>query len=600
VMTGGGGWPMSVFMTPKLEPFFCGTYFPPRSMHGRPGFTDVCTQIARLWKTDRAKVLDNAEKLTDYLRSWSAAPKAGDETITVKMVARNTERIAQLFDRQQGGISGGGTNKFPPSMAMDLLLRAHRHTDNPLYREVVETTLEKMAYGGVYDQLGGGIHRYSTDVQWFLPHFEKMLYDQGLVSDIYLDAYQLTKRPLYARIAREIFDYCLADLQSPEGGFYSTRDADSEGREGKFYVWTLEEIREVLGADDAKLFAAYYAVEEDGNWQDATGHAPPGPINILHVTRPLSVVAKLHEVDEEVLAERLGVMRTKLLAVRGRRVPPGLDDKVLTSWNGLMIASLARGYRVLDDEKYRDAAVRAAEFVLTRLREDGRLLRSYRAGTAHLMAYLDDYANLIEALLNLYETTFDRRWLDEAAALNDVLIEHYFDEKDGAFFYTADDHEALLTRTKDPGDGATPSGNSVQAMNLLRLAILLDRKDLREKADSIFRAFHDTVKQGASMAERLLCAVDFAVSTPKEIAIVGRPQDPATQALVRSVYEQHLPNKVVALIDPASPEADALAKRIPLLAHKTMKDGKPAAYVCENYTCKAPVVDPEVLARLLQ
>jgi hypothetical protein len=485
-------------------------------------------------------------------------------------------------------------------MVMDLMLRQYDHLGKTNYRELVELTLEKMAYGGVYDQLGGGIHRYSTDPRWFLPHFEKMLYDQALVSDIYLDGYQLTRRPLYARIAREIFDYVIDDLQSPEGGFYSTRDADSEGKEGKFYVWTLAEIREVLGEADATLFASYYNVAEAGNWHDQTGHAPAGPINILHVRQPLDAVAKLHDLDASSLDQRLGEMRTKLHAVRAKRAAPGLDDKVLTAWNGLMIASLARGGRVLHDEKYREAAVRAADFVLAKLRKDGRLLRTYREGNAHLMGYLDDYANMIEALLNLYETTFDVRWLDEATALNEVLIEHYFDEADGGFFFTADDHETLLTRTKDPGDSAVPSGNSVQAMNLLRLAILLNRGDLREKADTIFRAFHDMVSSGRGMAERLLCAADFMIRGPKEIAVVGNPDDPATRALLAVLADRYLPNKVVALIDPDSPQAGTLAGKVPLLAHKTLVDGKPAVYVCRDYTCKAPVTDPEALIKQLE
>ena len=590
---GRGGWPMSLFLTPDLKPFFAGTYIP------APSFLNLCNRLSQVWISQRDQIDNQAAQMADYLRNWAAEPKAGEATITRDLVTRAAEQLAGAFDATLGGMSGGGTNKFPPSMAMDLMLREYHRTGTKKYLDRVNLTLENMAYGGIYDQLGGGIHRYSTDVRWFLPHFEKMLYDQALVSDIYLDAYQLTRRPLYGRIAREILDYCLADLRSPEGAFYSTRDADSEGLEGKFYVWTADELRAVLGEADAKLFSAYYNVAEQGNWKDTTGHAPEGPINILHITRPLEAVAKQHDIEPDALTQRLAGMRTTLLAVRAKRVAPGLDDKTLTAWNGMLIHSLARAYRVLGEPRYRDAAVKATEFVLTHLRKDGRLLRTYRNGNAHLMAYLDDYAHLIEALITLYETTFDVRWLDEAVALNEVLIRHYFDETDGGFFYTADDHETLLTRTKDPGDGAVPSGNSVQAMNLLRLAILLDRPDLRKKADSIFRAFQAAAAERPGAVERLLCAVDFNLGSPKEIAIVGKPGDPATEALIRTVYERYLPNKVVALIDPDAANAADLGKRIPLLAGKVRVNDLPAAYVCQNYTCKLPVTRPEDLVKQL-
>jgi hypothetical protein len=480
---------------------------------------------------------------------------------------------------------------------MDLFLREHRRTGNTKLLEMVTLTLDKMAYGGVYDQLGGGIHRYSTDVKWLAPHFEKMLYDQGLVSAIYVDAFQVTKDPLYMRIASEIFDYVIDDLQSEEGGFYSTRDADSEGEEGKFYLWRPEELAAVLGEEDAKVFAAYYDVTERGNFHDA--HGDHGNASILWVTRPADIVAKEQGVTTEELMSRLEGMREKLLAVRVKRIHPGLDDKILSGWNGLMIAGMAKGSRVFDEPKYADAAGRAADFVLTKLRKDGRLLRTYRGGKAHLTGYLSDYSFFIEGLLNLYEATFGAKWLTEAEALNETLIRHYYDEQKGGFFYTAGDHGTLLVRTKNPGDGAVPSGNSVQAMNLLRLATFLDRKDLREKAHATINLFAQEASERVGMYERLLCAVDFDLNSGGEVAIVGRADDPATRALIRTVNSHYMPNRVLALLDPTADDAEAWSKRIPLLTGKTLVEGKPAAYVCENYACQRPVTTPEALEALL-
>jgi len=453
-----------------------------------------------------------------------------------------------------------------------------------------------MARGGIYDHLGGGISRYSTDARWLVPHFEKMLYDQALVSSIYLDAYQVTGKRRYAGVAADIFDYVMADLQSPEGGFYSTRDADSEGLEGAYYVWTVEQVREVLGPEDGRLFCDFHDVTAKGNWFESRGHAPAGPKNILNIPVPLESYAARHNLDPASLAERLAGMRAELLEARSRRVPPGLDDKVLAGWNGLMIASLAQGAQVLDEPRFAAAAARAADFVLNRMRSGGRLLRSYRAGKAHLTGYLTDYAFMIEGLLDLYEATFDRTWLEEATALNETLIAHYFDEAGGGFFFTADDAEGLLARSKNPTDGAIPSGNSVQAMNLLRLALLLDRPDYRGKAESILRAFKPLAEDTPGAFERLLCAVDFLYAGPHEIAVIGDPADPATQALLRVVHGRYLPNRVIVL---SGQDVGLEDSGLPLLAGKRRSGGVPTAYVCEGYRCTAPVTSPEALARQL-
>ena len=595
-MTGHGGWPMSVMLTPDRVPFWAGTYVPPQNFH------QLLQRIAEMWQDERELILEGRVSLVESLQSWAKGPEPAPNLIGPDAVSRAADTLVRYFDRQYGGLPGGGSNKFPPSMTMELMLREYHRSGDKNLLATVELTLDHMARGGIYDHLGGGICRYSTDVRWLVPHFEKMLYDQALVSSIYLDARQVTGKKGYGRVAADIFDYVLADLQSPEGGLYSTRDADSEGLEGAYYIWTVGQVTEVLGEKDAGLFCDFYDVSEGGNWFESRGHAPTGPKNILNVPVPLEKYASKHDLDPADLEKRLASMRARLLEVRGKRVPPGLDDKILAGWNGLMIASLAKGARVLDEPKYAQAAARAADFVLTRLRRDGRLLRSYRAGKSHLTGYLSDYAFMIEGLLNLYEATFDTRWLTEAAALNETLIEHYYDEEGGAFFFTADDAEELLARTKNPRDGAIPSGNSVQAMNLLRLAIVLDRKDYRAKAESIFRAFKPMAERSAASFERLLCAADFLHGSPKEIALVGNPAEPGTEAMIRAVYDRFLPNKVVALGagDGASSGGDTGGEAlIPLLAGKKRIEGGATAYVCEGYRCKAPVTSADDLARQL-
>jgi hypothetical protein len=594
-LTGSGGWPMSVWLTPDLEPFFAGTYFPPEGRQGRPGFKDVLEYLARLWREDRAKALSQGGAVTKAIRRLtSTEPGQGD--VPYAVVVRAATDLARAFDRVKGGLPGGRSNKFPPSMAMDLMLRVYHHSlaggggstgPNAKLLELVELTLEKMAHGGIYDHLGGGFARYSTDADWLVPHFEKMLYDQALISDIYLKAYQLTKKPLYARVAGETLDYVMADLQGPEGGFYCTRDADSEGREGKFYVWSRAEVLAVLGGQEAKLFGDYYDVTKDGNWE---GH------NILNVPRPMAIVAKLHGLALDDVERRLATARKKLFEARSKRVQPHLDDKVLASWNGLMIGSMARGYRILGQDKYRDAAVRAAEFVLREMVAEGRLLRTYRRGRAHTPGYLDDYAFMVEGLLNLYETTFEIRWLDQAAALNEQVLKHFRDDLNGGFFFTADDGEQLLVRAKDANDGAIPSGNSVQLMNLLRLAVLLDRKDLAAEADRLVGAFGEQLRQMPYRSERLLAALDFYHRRPREVAFVARKADVAKlEALINTAWQTYVPNAVFARLIPDAGDAAATARKVPLLVGKKPLDGGPAAYVCKDYTCQAPTNDPDKL-----
>ena len=587
IFTGSGGWPMSVFLAPDLRPFYAGTYFPPTSRYGRPGFMDLLKEINTVWQNDRDRLLQNADAITERLEAFTTI-HPGSEVIPLDSVRQVASTIAGSFDRSRGGIdSGPSGNKFPPSMTMELMLRVYQRSvaegqPRKDLLDLVELTLRQMANGGICDQLGGGIHRYSTDPQWLVPHFEKMLYDQALVAWIYLSAYQITGKEFYADVARGILDYCLGDLQSPEGGFYSTRDADSEGVEGKYYVWSRAEVEAVLGAEDAKLFCRYYDVSDVGNWEGR---------NILHVPHDAETVAKMHGVTADELRDRLAACRQKLLAVRDKRIPPGLDDKILTSWNGLLIATLARGASVLDEDCYRRAAVRAADFILTTMRRDGRLLRAYRNGKAHIGGYLSDYAFLIDGLIELYQTTFDAKWLTAAEELNEQVVKRFLDRQEGGFFYVSDDAEQLIVRTKDPGDTALPSGNSVQLMNLLRLAILQDQPEWRRLAEQTMKAFAGRLSQSPGGFDRFCWAVAFYHSQPKEIVIVGDPTDSATRELCRAVYGRYLPNKIVAGITSSSQDIG-----IPLLKGKTMIGGKPTAYVCQNYACKAPVTTAKDLA----
>ena len=586
-LTGGGGWPMSVFLTPDAVPFHAGTYFP------KEHFIGLLGQIAAAWSENREQITGSAEKSRAFFESWSAGPKPAEGVISRDAIDQTAALLARYFDRTHGGIASG-SNKFPPSQAMDLFLRVYRRTGNQDLFEAVDITLDHMARGGIYDHVGGGICRYSTDPQWLVPHFEKMLYDQAMVSMIYLDAYLVTRNPIYASVARDILNYVIADFRAPKSGFFSSRDADSEGLEGKFYLWTVPQVREVLDDSDADLYCKYFDVTANGNWFERLGHAPPGPKNILHIPKPVDAFARLHGLDPGDFRWRVNQWRGKMKSARDRRVPPALDDKILVDWNGLMIAALAKGGAVLDDPNYTRAAADAADFILQNMQRDGRLLRSHRKGESRLTANLSDYAFLVEGLLNLYEADFNPRRLDEARRLTDLCIQFHEDKVAGGFFFTPSDGEKLLARSKHPRDGAVPSGNSVMAMNLLRLAVLFDRKDYREKAEALFRAFAPMVENSPGAFERLHCAVDFYHDKVKEIAVIGDSDSADTKDLLRTVFDRYLPNRVVVF----APDK-AVETPISLLRGKGRIDGKSTAYVCENYRCQQPVTQPHELASLL-
>lgn len=511
LMTHSGGWPMSVFLTLDLKPFYAGTYFPPQDMWGRPGFETLLREISRAWKERRPTLEEQAERVSQAIEQITSAGE-GQAAVTPDLVERAVQQTARSFDPHDGGF--GGAPKFPPSMRLELLLSRWRETQDPGLLSMVTLTLDRMARGGMYDQVGGGFHRYSVDERWLVPHFEKMLYDNALLSRVYALAYEQTGRWYYRRVAGEIFDYILREMTHPEGGIYSTTDADSEGEEGKFFVWDPDEVTEVLGREDGELFCRVYDVTPGGNWE---GHSIP---NLLR--KSLDERAREEGTTPEELDARLAPLRRKLWERREGRVHPLLDDKILSGWNGLMIRAFAEGYRVLRDERYREAAERAAEFVLTRFRRNGYLLRTYRGGKAHLNAYLEDYACLAVALLDLYAVTGSDRWRDEGLRLLAQMDKLFSDETVGGYFFTSHDHEQLITRPKPFQDGATPSGNSMAALALIRAARITGEARYRERAARLLSlAAPNMGEMPAGFPNWLVAADEFLREWPEGVRIPG-------------------------------------------------------------------------------
>ncbi len=578
-MTGHGGWPMSVFVTPDGVPFYGGTYFPPVSRGGMPAFVELLQAIADAWRNRRDEITRSGMGLVSHIRHQSAqTPVSTLSTGALEAAYRTLER---QFDLARGG--WGGAPKFPQPMTIEFLLRTHLRTAERSSLAMVESTLTEMAQGGIFDHLGGGFHRYATDAVWLVPHFEKMLYDNAQLARAYLHAWQVTNLPLFRRVAEETLDYIVREMTDPSGGFYSSQDADSEGEEGKFFLWTAEEIDEVLG-DDAGLFAEAYGVTKRGNFEGR---------NILHVAEDARALAGRYGVSPEEIEARLATARRALFGQREERVRPGLDDKVLAAWNGLALAAFAEAARAFRRPEYRRVAEANAAFVLREMRtQDGRLLRAWRAGRARLNAYLEDYANLVDGLLALYETAFDARWFTEARRLADLMIAHFRDPA-GGFFDASDDHEALVVRPKDLQDNATPSGNAMAATVLLRLAALTGEGRYHDLAEEALRLAQPLVGTYPTAFAQWLGAMDFALSRPKEIAIIGDPAAAETRALLEVVGRSYRPNLVVALGRPGE------APSVPLLEGRTPLDGRATAFVCEGFVCRLPVTDPEALAAQL-
>ncbi|HEY6751356.1 MAG TPA: thioredoxin domain-containing protein [Rubrobacteraceae bacterium] len=583
-MTRHGGWPMTVFMTPDGAPFYGGTYFPPVPSRGMPSFQQVLLSLADAYTNRREEVLKSAENVREFLRESTTASIPKSE-VSEGLLTHAANALARQIDNRFGGFDGAP--KFPQAMNLEVLLRHHKRTGDRATLSGVELTCRQMANGGIYDQLGGGFARYSVDEYWLVPHFEKMLYDNALLARLYLEAYEATGDGFYKRIAEETLGYVMRDMTDPEGGFYSAEDADSEGEEGKFYVWTPEEIERVLEPEDAKLAERFWDVTERGNFEGK---------NILNVPRPPEAVAAEFGISAEELWRRIEAIRERLFAEREKRVRPGRDEKVLAAWNGHMLRAFALAASVTGREEYRRVAEKNASFLLEKLVADARLRRSYKDGQARFNGYLEDYACVADGLLTLYEATFERRWLMEAASLADAILELFWEEAEGAFYDTPVDHEELVTRPRDVYDNATPSGSSVAVDVLLKLSVLLDREDYQERAETVLENLSGGIAQIPGAFGRLLSALDFYLSTPYEVAIIGDREAPGTKSLLETVYSSYLPNKVVA----GRSEGDEEAMRlVPLLADRPMRGGEATAYVCVNHTCQSPTTEPVELARQL-
>jgi uncharacterized protein YyaL (SSP411 family) len=584
-LTGQGGWPMSVFLTPDLEPFYGGTYYPPVDSRGMPGFPRVLLSVERAWQERRDEILTAANEMAGQLRSAGEIPRGSSQgDLDVKLLDNATRALARAFDPTHGGF--GSAPKFPHPMDLRVLLRQHARTGDAHALHMVTQTLDKMARGGIYDHLGGAFARYSTDERWLAPHFEKMLYDNALLSTVYLEAYQATGNPEYARVARETMDYILGRMTSPEGPFYSTEDADSEGVEGKYYVWSLAEVVEVLGPERAKLFAYVYDVTEHGNWEHA---------NILNLPKTIAQAAGVLNRSVQNMQTDLAEARGKLLDVREKRIPPGKDTKVLTSWNGLMLAPLAEGSLILDEPRYAEAASKAASFLLDRMRTlDGRLLHSYKDGQAKFNGYLDDYANFIDGLTRLFEATGEARWIEAAVDLAGVMVDEFHDPDNGGFFYVGKSHEALIARQKDAYDNATPSGNAMAATALARLACLTGRADFEDLARSTLQAVQLVMEKAPTAAGQSLIVLDGLLSKTREFALIAGDDPSEFRQALRTIHERFRPHKVVAPA-PRGEVSPKLAEVVSLLKDRPAREGKITTYICEGFACQAPVMGVEAL-----
>ncbi len=587
LLTGHGGWPMTVFLTPDLKPFYAGTYFPPQDKHGMPSFKRIMHGVINAWASQRSDIEESSADITRHIDLLDKTA-ASDKDLNDELLLAAVQPLLRVFDKTWGGF--GSAPKFPHtaslSFAMRQMKRGRREhvAQHHELSEMIETTLNRMAWGGIHDQLGGGFARYSVDRKWLIPHFEKMLYDNALIPRNFLDGYLITNNHYWLDVARDTLDFVLRELLMPEGGFYCSLDADSEGEEGKYYVWKPEEIHAILGKEEGEFFCKVFDVSERGNFEHGSS-----ALNFPEGTK--AAMAKVGMEDTEFWTV-LNSMKYKVLEAREKRVRPGRDDKMLTSWSSLMISCLVEGYRVIGDKKYLAAAVKAATFILDKLYQNGRLLRTYGRGVAKLNAYLEDYAYLIQALLDLASCEGSARWLSTAINLNNVVIEHFWDKENVGFFFTSDDHEELITRTKHFFDGSTPSATSVSAMNLLRLSRITGDEELLNKSVATMKAYAAYFHKAPDQFSNLLCAVDSYVAKPVEIAVVF---DDATASgaheLLLELRSWYLPNAVVLLANKSADSYSALTALTPLLADRGLHEGRASVYICENFACKQPITD---------
>jgi len=587
-LTGRGGWPLSIFMTPEGKPFFAGTYFPKSARISMPGFVDILNQIANMWQKDRRRLLETSEQITTAIQPRSDLDQSANG-VNLDILKKGYTQLARSFDPSWGGF--GSAPKFPTPHNLTFLLRWHKRSGDSFALEMVEKTLDAMRTGGIFDQIGFGFHRYSMDEKWLVPHFEKMLYDQALMAMAYTEAYQATGNAKYGRVAHEIFTYVLRDMNAPEGGFYSAEDADSEGKEGLFYLWTPKEIKAHLGYELGDLVCRFYGVTEAGNFEGRS---------ILHMPFSTKAFAQKEGIPLSVLEGILKDVGYTLLQVRKERVAPLKDDKILTSWNGLMIAALGKGYQVFGHQSYADAAISTAEFILKNLRTaDGRLLHRYRQGDAAYPGYLDDYAFIVRGLIELYEATFEVSYLEEAIALNRVMVDTFWDKQSGGLYFAGKENERLIARSKEIHDGALPSGNSVAALNFLRLGRMTGNVDLEKRAEQLTRAFATQITDHPIAYTQLLVALDFMIGPSQEIVIAGDRAHETTRAMIKTIHGKFLPNKVL-LLQPQELEGKGLKVLSPFIAGMRPINQEPTVYVCEQYTCSAPVNDLNQLESTLR
>ena len=627
-MTGAGGWPMSIFLTPDLKPFYGGTYFPPTDRWGRPGFITLLNAIRKKWVTEHDQILKSGEDITQALSEETARKTKGERVVLNENTLKTAyEQLGSRFDSSTGGFSDAP--KFPQGHILSFLLRYWKRTSEADALEMVEKTLGKMAKGGIYDQLAGGFHRYSTDSEWRVPHFEKMLYDQAILAKAYLEAYQATRKEIYAQVAREIFDYVLRDMTDPKGGFYSAEDADSavnpaalnQKSEGAFYIWSQDEIEKHLGREHARIFNFYFGVLPEGNAvQDPHGEFKRK--NILYQDHSIAETVQEFEKSPPEISGILEDSKKKLIAVRNQRPRPHLDDKVLTDWNGLMISALAFGSRVLNEPRYQDAAKKASDFILAEMipppafgpkgqsahgryadggmkNKNGRLMHRYREGDVSIPAFLEDYAFFIHGLLDLYEATFDVRYLEEAKFLAAEMIRLFWDESENGFFLTGTDAEQLIPRAKEVYDGAIPSGNSVAVLSLLRLEHLTMDPKWDDYAQKTLNAFSNQIASYPSAFGQMMLALDFALGPAREIIIAGKEGDPEIKKIAKHIYSRFIPNKVTVFHPVSGTDKDKIEQISPFLKSQVPLDGRVTVYVCKNHVCALPVNEISKLEDLL-
>jgi len=597
MMTGGGGWPLTILLLPDKRPFFAATYIPRESRFGHVGMKELIQQVKEWWSTKRDELYSSAEKNLSFLRRGET--ESGVDQVQELDATTLDEAYLYLvdtFDERYGGF--GRAPKFPSPHQLTFLLRYWKRTGQGKALRMVEQTLALMRLGGIYDHIGFGFHRYSTDRQWFVPHFEKMLYDQAMLTIAYSEAYQATGKEEFKETACSILAYVLRDMIDPDGGFYSAEDADVKGREGEFYLWTEDEIRRLLTKTDADLAISVFNIKRNGNFEEESTRRKTGK-NIAYLKQPLHRIADTEKMSFKELQDRWETTREQLFARRESRIHPGKDDKILTDWNGLMIAALAKASGVYNEERYVAIAKRAGNFIIEKLCDSqGRLYHRYRDGEAAIPAFLDDYAFLIWGLLELYETTFDVTYLQHAISFNQDMIQHFWDHKRGGFYFTADDAENVLVRDKAVYDGAYPSGNSVAAFNILRLARMTGNPEFEVKAAQILQIFSDSVSQNPTAHTHLLIALSFAIGPSYEVVIVGDPLKDDAKNMLNALRTKFNPNKVV-LFRPSSAEHPEIARYAEFTRELSSNEGKATAYVCRNYQCSLPTTHIEEMLRLL-